>query len=273
MSHDQQYPVVNQPQAYGAYGAPTSPSPQQHLMGPPQHVGGDQQWMPKPNGGNCPPGLEYLTQVDQILVHQMVEILEMFTGFETNNKYVVKNSVGQKIFFAAEDSGCCERYWCNNLRSFEMNILDNFGNEVIHIHRPLACQSCLYPCCLQKMEVSAPPGNVIGTIEQEWSIFPRFKVKDVSGNVVLKIEGPFFPCSCCGTDVNFEIFSSDGEQKVGKISKQWAGILREMVTDADVFGINFPMDLDVKMKAVLLSACFLIDFMYFEDKQNSRNQN
>lgn len=73
----------------------------------------------------------------------------VFTGFETNNKYVVKNSVGQKIFFAAEDSGCCERYWCNNLRSFEMNILDNFGNEVIHIHRPLACQSCLYPCCLQ----------------------------------------------------------------------------------------------------------------------------
>ena len=73
----------------------------------------------------------------------------VFTGYETNNKYVVKNSVGQKIFFAAEDSGCCERYWCNNLRSFEMNILDNFGNEVIHIHRPLACQSCLYPCCLQ----------------------------------------------------------------------------------------------------------------------------
>ncbi len=43
MSHDQQYPVVNQPQAYGAYGAPTSPSPQQHLMGPPQHVGGKVQ--------------------------------------------------------------------------------------------------------------------------------------------------------------------------------------------------------------------------------------
>ena len=55
------------------------------------------------------------------------------------------------------------------------------------------------------MEVSSPPGNPIGYIEQEWSIFPKFKVKDVSGNVILKIEGPFFPCSCCGTDVNFEV--------------------------------------------------------------------
>lgn len=38
------------------------------------------------------------------------------------------------------------------------------------------------------MEVSAPPGNVIGTIEQEWSILPKFKVKDISGDVILRIE-------------------------------------------------------------------------------------
>ena len=45
---------------------------------------------------------------------------------------------------------------------------------------------------------------------------------------------------------------------MGKISKQWAGLLREAFTDADYFGITFPMDLDVKMKAVMLGACFLI---------------
>jgi hypothetical protein len=45
---------------------------------------------------------------------------------------------------------------------------------------------------------------------------------------------------------------------VGKISKQWSGLLREAFTDADYFGITFPMDLDVKMKAVMIGACFLI---------------
>lgn len=50
----------------------------------------------------------------------------------------------------------------------------------------------------------------------------------------------------------------DEVSKIGKISKQWTGLLREAFTDTDNFGIQFPMDLDVKMKAVMIGACFLI---------------
>lgn len=70
-------------------------------------------------------------------------------GFETNNKYTIKNSVGQKIFYAVEENDCCTRNCCGPIRPFEMKILDNFKNEVIHLSRPLACQSCFFPCCLQ----------------------------------------------------------------------------------------------------------------------------
>lgn len=50
----------------------------------------------------------------------------------------------------------------------------------------------------------------------------------------------------------------DGSAKVGRISKQWSGLLREAFTDADHFEISFPVDLDVKIKAALFGACFLI---------------
>ncbi len=64
---------------------------------------------------NCPPGLEYLMAIDQVLIHQKVELLEAFTGFETNNKYTVKNSMGQKIFYAVEGK-----------------IIDGLINDLIH---------------------------------------------------------------------------------------------------------------------------------------------
>jgi hypothetical protein len=87
-------------------------------------------------GTNCPPGLEYLSLIDQLLVHQKVEIVEALIGFETNNKFTIKNSVGQKVYFAVEDTGFCVRLCCGSYRPFDMKILDNFGNEVF---RNLLC--------------------------------------------------------------------------------------------------------------------------------------
>jgi hypothetical protein len=72
-----------------------------------------------------------------------------FTGFETANKYTVKNSMGQKVFRATEISDCCTRQFCGPNRAFDMKIVDNNDHEVIHLNRPLACSSCFFPCCLQ----------------------------------------------------------------------------------------------------------------------------
>ncbi|XP_055304777.1 phospholipid scramblase 1-like isoform X2 [Sitodiplosis mosellana] len=203
------------------------------------------QPQPGPNSGtwmiaptvtpNCPPGLEYLASVDQLLVHQKVELLEVITGIETNNQYEIKNTLGQRVYFAAEDNDCCTLNCCGPSRPFDMKIFDVNQREVMRFDRPLACSSCCFPCCLQSLVVSAPVGNVIG------------------------------PCCTfsCGGDVEFKILSLNGNQ-VGKISKQWSGLAKEMFTDADNFGISFPMDLDVCMKAVMLGACILIDMMFFE---------
>ena len=85
----------------------------------------------------CPPGLQYLTMVDQLVVKQKVEVFEAFTGFETANKYQVFNSLGQQVFYAKEDTDCCTRQCCGPMRPFDMNIADMQGHEVIHLNRPL----------------------------------------------------------------------------------------------------------------------------------------
>lgn len=50
---------------------------------------------------------------------------------------------------AKEDTDCCTRMCCGPIRPFDMVIRDNFDKEVIHLYRPLRCQSALCPCCLQ----------------------------------------------------------------------------------------------------------------------------
>jgi len=269
---DAQPPYGGPQPPYGAPPAPGYGGPQPPYGGaqPPYAQGGAIAPSQPPPG--CPPGLQYLTMVDQLLVKQKVEILEAFTGFETANKYKVQNSLGQEVYKAKEDTDCCTRQCCGPARPFDMNITDIQGHEVIHLNRPLRCQACCFPCCLQELEVSSPPGTIVGTVEQEWSIiYPKFVVKDASGEPVLRIEGPLCPCSCCG-DVDFKVVSLDGHE-VGMITKQWSGLAKEAFTDADNFGISFPLDLDVKVKATLLGALFLIDFMFFEQKKNNNDNN
>lgn len=50
------------------------------------------QWMQRPSVPGCPPGLEYLTQVDQLLVHQAVELLEGM-DVENNTKLLIIDMV------------------------------------------------------------------------------------------------------------------------------------------------------------------------------------
>lgn len=46
---------------------------------------------------DCPRGLEYLCTLDQLLVKQKHSLTEAMLGFEANNKYIIKNCLGQNV--------------------------------------------------------------------------------------------------------------------------------------------------------------------------------
>jgi len=239
---------------------------------------GDVPWMQKPQGPpGCPPGLEYLAMIDQLVVKQQVELLEALTGWESKNKYRIFNSVQQQVYFAKEDTECCMRMCCGPNRGFVINITDNLGQLVIRLERKFkCCAGCCWcanaDCCAFELAVEAPPGEIVGYVRQEQSCWkPNMTLRTSDHEILGRIEGPCCQCSgpCC-SDVEFPVASVEGHV-IGKITKQWTGFIKESFTDADTFGITFPMDMDVRMKAVMIGALFLVDFMYFEQKKNNNN--
>uniref|UniRef100_A0A1Y1LCM3 Phospholipid scramblase n=1 Tax=Photinus pyralis TaxID=7054 RepID=A0A1Y1LCM3_PHOPY len=281
-------PVTGQPQGNygppppGAFAPPTNGAhthpPQPNFStgpggvpsGPPASI----NWMARPqNVPNCPPGLEFLSLVDTLMVNQIFNLAEALASErEPENQFVVTNNIGQIMYTAKEESDDCSRRFCGSKRAFRMKIFDNYGNQVIHLTRPIACQACCFPCCMQSMEISAPTGTTVGLIAQEWSLlYPTFLIKSPTGETVLQMKGPMCTMNCYA-DVEFKILTADGANEVGKISKKWSGYASENSAKTDVFGISFPMDLDVRMKAVMLGACFLIDMMYFEQNVSRPSQ-
>ena len=230
---------------------------------------------PLPISG-VPAGLEYLTQLDQVLIKQKIELLEALTSWETSNKYEILNSMGQPFMKATEKSNFCCKQFCGPGRSFEINITDTSEDQqILQISRPFQC--CNLVCCpCNKYEMSIKSINMqdlvnketlLGTVEENWSCFPSYTIRDSNNNKIFNIDGPFRLFHCC-QDINFEVSDPAGN-KVGNIQKQFRGITEAFV-DADNFGVTFPLDLDVRMKAVLIGAVFMIDFMYFESSQDNQ---
>ncbi|TNN21185.1 Phospholipid scramblase 2 [Schistosoma japonicum] len=231
-------------------------------------------WMQRPAVLNYPPGLEHLTQVDQLFIKQKVDVIESFVHFEAQNRYICLNKSGQVVYKCYEESSLCSRYICGSSRPFVLHIVNDNNAEVIRVTRPYRCDChpcCSFlDCCQEELEVQSPVGNTIGFVKRVFSSCNLdYHIRDRNGNTVLQLRGPICCfCECWGLDIVFKVTSADGSEEIGEITRSWSGIVKELFTDADNFSISFPLDLDVKIKAILLGAVFLIDFSYFENSPN-----
>ena len=80
-------------------------------------------------GSQASARLESLALVDNLIIKQNVEMLEAICGCETVNHYKVFDPSGKEVFFAVEDTSCCNRCFCGNNRPFQMIITDNQGSR------------------------------------------------------------------------------------------------------------------------------------------------
>ncbi len=190
-----------------------------------------------------------------LVVQQHKEMLEVFTDFETKNRYSVQLPDGQLAMYAAESGGGAmafiTRSFLKSKRPFTMKVTDPYGNAQLTLRRP-------WNWFFSELHVFDAAGQQIGMIDQKFAFFSRlFVVKDAAGNEIAQLKGPFF------RPWTFRVLVQDNE--VGKITKKWSGLLKEAFTDADNFGIEMGPGMNPQLRTLALAATFLIDFLYFED--------
>ncbi|KAI5645024.1 scramblase domain-containing protein [Phthorimaea operculella] len=219
-------------------------------------------WQSNPRGQFIPThGLDFLIGVPSILIQQTVELNDLTSRIESENRYIVMVPGGEALYIASETSSSTQRCLCGTGRAFTMHIHDNTRQEAMVMKRRLAAASCCFPCRLQEMKVITPPGDYIGRIHQKWSwMVPFYLVRDANDDVLFVIEGPAVIKRSALMLAEFKILTGDSLRELGKIVHGWD---RELVNFTTT--LHFPdSGAQPKHKALLLAAAFLMEYTYFE---------
>jgi uncharacterized protein YxjI len=200
--------------------------------------------------------MEELRSLDSLIVSQKKEWGEILSGFETKNKYVVSDVYGNKIYYAIEEAGSILlRLFLRAFRPFTIVVLTKSNQRVLRVIRP-------FRFFFHRANIVDAQGISLGVLQRRFSLLQRkYSVFDNSGKEIYQLFGPILK--------PWTFIIKDNDVEYGKITKKWGGLLKEGFTDADNFGVIFPKDWDVRLKALFLGAVFLIDFVHFENKGNS----
>lgn len=194
-----------------------------------------------------------LKSLNRLVISQKKEWGEILTGFETRNKYIISDEAGNTIYYAAEKGGSLLlRWFLKALRPFTMVVLTVSNQVVLRVERP-------FRFYFHQADVVDAQGKSLGVLKKRFSILRRkYSVLDSSGDEIFQLFGPILK--------PWTFMIKKNEVEYGKITKKWSGLLKEGFTDADNFGVVFPREWDVGLKAFFLGAVFLIDFVHFENK-------
>ncbi|XP_069071706.1 phospholipid scramblase 1-like isoform X2 [Pleurodeles waltl] len=96
-----------------------------------------------------PPGLEYLTQIDHVVIHEKFSSAQRW-----GRNYEIVNSLNQRMFFAKQEVKCC-------CPLYDLHVLDNNNREVMQF-----LQQCQCTCCSSEVK-SNDETQTVGLIRRD----------------------------------------------------------------------------------------------------------
>jgi len=206
-------------------------------------------------------GLRQLVEEnDELVIQQVKEFVEIFTDFETVNKYQVLDTSGVSLGHMAEVGGgffsFIKRQIFRSHRPLEIKVWNNGGEEILHLERPFFFFFSL-------MKVTSGEGKLIGYVRRRFGlIYKKYDLLDEREGLFGMVKSPIWRLW------SFPILDTR-ENEVGLVSKNWGGVLKEVFTDADKFGVKLPQ-WEYEKKAVAFACTLAVDLDFFEDNQRRR---
>lgn len=235
-----------------------------------------------------------------IFVKQKFELLEVLTGCETENKYTVYacdvagNKEGIPLFKCKEKSGFFNRNCLpGDCRRFGMEVTHDSGGQLsldglpfLKMERPFACTFlCLNRPFIEVNYSENGLNSYLGKVVNDFSCCEMFfTVFDKTNNPVYQIRGTIWQigvyrqqnncavCKSCQQAFLFILDLRQGGRKVGIIEKRGKGFT-ELISDADNFSLLFPIKATAEERVLIMAACLLLDFRYFETMGGGGNRN
>lgn len=200
--------------------------------------------------------------VPGLYVKQKLEMMEIFTGCETENKYHVYacdvdgQKAGQYIFKCTEKSECLQRNMLSgDCRKFEMQVkhesdgkFSNDGSPFIFIKRPFKCTiACLQRPYVEVEMLEDGGKKFVGKIVHDFSCCcdVLMSLHDSQDRVRYRIKGSlcqigFYAarsCFCRNCQQAFFFIENEEGDSVAVIEKRGKGF-KELISDADNYSVR-----------------------------------
>ena len=221
-----------------------------------------------------------------------MEILEVVTGCETGNKYIVfergnqGRPRGREMLMCREYSSCCAKQCtASSCRPFKMRVFNLWNHEAKCLEMERDCQ--LTVCCfnrpsMQVYHTENGAKDYLGRIVDNWDCCNySFDIQDTANRTIFYIEaactqcGLWCKCPCSGCErVVFDVYRGKKQKSLGtplvKYGKK--SCLKNLISDADNFSMPYPAGSNFEERSLLLAAVLFIDYMMFEASPGRRKE-
>ncbi|MDE2686272.1 MAG: phospholipid scramblase-related protein [Chloroflexota bacterium] len=193
-----------------------------------------------------------LTRYSELVIRQQIEQMEIFTPFETANRYGVYTAGGTQLMHAYEESGGISRQFAGSRRALSIHVVEGDGAPVLHASRD-------FFWFRSHLRVDAG-GRRIGALNRVFGFGRKLALVDSEGHEITRIASGF-------THPNTFIAEDEDGHEIARVTKEWSGFGREMFTDADTFVVQFTDgSAGNDFRLLMLASAFAIDLDFFENQ-------